>query len=365
MGTVHPFAVRAPERKQSPMANPTLNDVAAHAGVSLTTASMVLGGKSARFTPETQDRVRAAAAALGYERNAAAAALRTGTGEHIAVLMPTQELADSPRNLLFDSPFFSDFFAGFEFAAASKGIAFSLNRISEPSKLGALTRIHRPRAALVLGSMPAAAMAVIGNWDIPTVVVDDTEACQPYRSNPALIDYCLDDARMGFLGMSHLIERGHRKIALLFGKLASSSVHRKRHEGALNALRQAGLDDSSIELIESPDVSFGAVDAVARQLVAAISHGATAILCMADILALGCYATLVQNGLAVPKQVSLCSMDGLRLLSYLPYRLTTVDQRIVERGIAVAGLLLDGTTPATLSPFVREGDTVAPHSAEG
>jgi len=341
------------------MANPTLNDVAAHAGVSLTTASMVLGGKSTRFAPETQERVRAAAAALGYERNAAAAALRTGTGEHVAVLMPTQDGTDAPRNLLFDSPFFADFFAGFEFAAASKGVAFSLNRIADPSKLKALTRVHRPRAALVLGRMPDSAMAAIGAWDIPTVVVDDSDACLPYRDNPALIDYCLDDAKMGFLGMSYLLECGHQKIALLFGELASSSVHRKRYEGALDAMRLAGLSESATELIESPDVSFGAVESIAPQLVAAVSRGATAILCMADILALACYAALVHSGLSVPRHVSLCSMDGLRLLNYLPYRLSTVDQRIVERGIAVAGLLLDGTAPAPLEPFVRIGDTVA------
>lgn len=345
------------------MANPTLNDVAARAGVSLTTASMVLSGKSSRFSPDTQERVRAAAAALGYERNIAAATLRTGTSDHVAVLMPVQAGNGEHRKLLFDSPFFADFFAGFEFAAASQGISFALNRIADPSALKALVRVHRPRAALVLGRMSDAAMSVIGAWDIPTVVVDDAEGCKPYRGNPALTDYSLDDTRMGFLGMSHLLEKGHRRFALLFGALDASVVHRRRHDGALDALRRHGLDETATTLIEAADVSFGIVESMADPIVAAVDAGATAILCMADILALGCYAALVHRGFAVPRNVSLCSMDGLRLLNYLPYRLDTVDQRIVERGIEVAGLLLNGKAPSHLEPVVRAGDTVAQWTA--
>lgn len=345
------------------MANPTLNDVAARARVSLTTTSMVLSGKGSRFSPETQERVRAAAAELGYQRNLAATALRTGTSDHVAVLMPMQEEQGGLRNLLFDSPFFADFFAGFEYAASSQGIAFSLNRIADTTKIQALARVHRPRAALVLGHMPAGIMAAIGAWDVPTVVVDDSEGCAPYRDNPALTDFSLDDRRMGYLGMAHLIAQGHRKVVLFFGALGASAVHRKRLEGVHAALRDFGLDEHATLLIEASNVSYSAVEAAAEPIAAAVRAGARAILCMADILALGCYATLVRHGFAVPHDVSLCSMDGLRLLDYLPYRLTTVDQRIVERGIAVAGLLLDGSMPAALEPFVREGETVAPRPA--
>ena len=339
------------------MTRPTLHDVAARAGVSLTTTSMVLAGKGGRFSAPVQQRVSAAAAALGYERNSAAAALRTGTGDHVAILMPTPAGGGSSRGLLFDSPFFADFFAGFEHAATARGVPFGLNRLSDPVQLQAQLRAHRPRAAVVLGTLPDTLMATIGRWDIPTVVVDNAEGCEPYRDNPHVIDYSLDDTRMGELGMGRLLENGHRRVALLFGPRGASIVHRHRHEGALAAL--ARVPGAQAELVETADVSFEAAEPVAEQVMGALRRGATAILCMADILALGCYASLFRHGLQVPRDVSLCGMDGLRLLNYLPYRLDTVDQRIVDRGMQAAMLLLEGEPGPAIEPVLRPGDTVA------
>lgn len=339
------------------MSRPTLHDVAAKAGVSLTTTSMVLGGKGARFSATVQQNVNAAAAALGYERNTLAAALRKGTNDHVAIVMPTSPEAGPSLRLLFDSPFFADFFAGFEHAATSRGVPFVLNRLSDPVQLQAQISANRPRAALVLGTLPDTLMATIGRWEIPTAVVDNAEGCAAHRDNPLLIDFSLDDHRMGYLGMRRLLDQGHRRVLLLFGTLAVSGVHRRRHEGALAAM--AEVAGAAADLIEIPAVSFEAAEAVAGSLAEAVQGGATAILCMADILALGCYAGLHRRGLRVPQDVSLCGMDGLRLLDYLPYRLDTVDQRIVDRGMQVARLLLDGEGGAAVEPVVREGDTVA------
>lgn len=340
------------------MAKPTLNDVAAQAGVSLTTTSMVLSRKDERISAKTREKVWQAAAVLGYERDTVASALRTGVHDYILILLANQNRPVT-RSLLLDSPFFADFVAGLEYAAGSRHVQFAFSRIAEAESLRDLYKTRRPRGALVLGRMAPDVVVEIGRWDVPTVVVDDRDACASLAGNPAVRDFSLDDFRMGYVGMDYLIGLGHRRIGLLFPRLGDSPVHAERHRGAVQAMIERGLSIEDARLIEVETASFLAAQARAAQIERELVGGVSAILCMADILALGCHAVLTRLGLAVPGRVSLCGMDGLCLTDYLPYRLTTVDQDIVSRGAAALDLALGLPATPVQPPRMRIGDTTA------
>jgi LacI family transcriptional regulator len=340
------------------MSKPTLRDIAAAAGVSLTSASMILNGRSTRFNEDTVKRVRIAATKLGYTRDSAAVSLRTGAYDHLAIIMPDPGPGSSGTSYLLDNPFFSDFFAGMEMAAAAPGTLFGLSRVSTEQQMKSILTHRRPRGAVVLGKLSGNISAQLGEMNIPTVIVDSSEELPAYTVHASLVTCNCDDVAMGRMAMQHLLDCGHRRICLIFGTLSSSAVHQRRHRGALEAV--AAHPDLEIQtvLLETDEVSYAATEHLSAALLAQIASGCTAVLCMADILAIGVYKSLASARVRIPEQVSLISMDGLKMLDYLPYRLTTIDQSIVRRGYAVSRYLIGEDELGTIAPTFKPGETV-------
>lgn len=340
------------------MSKPTLRDIAAAAGVSVTSASMILNGRSTRFNEDTVRKVLQAATTMGYTRDSAAAALRTGSYDHIAIIMPDPGPHASTSSYLLDNPFFSDFFAGMEMAAAAPGTLFGLCRASGEQQIRTFLMQRRPRGAVVLGKLPAAIAAEVAAMDIPVVIIDGSEDLPDHVAQGKLIPFDADDERMGKMAMQFLIDSGHRNISLVFGELASSAVHRRRYAGVESAIAEHGRDDIQTRLIETEKISYAAAEGLSRTLRTHVDSGCTAVLCMADILAIGIYKCLTNSGLRIPEQVSLIGMDGLKMLDYLPYRLTTIDQGIVHRGFVASRHLVDGAPLSAVVPTLRRGETV-------
>lgn len=340
------------------MSKPTLRDIAAAAGVSVTSASMILNGRSTRFNEDTVRKVLQAATTMGYTRDSAAAALRTGSYDHIAIIMPDPDPHASTSSYLLDNPFFGDFFAGMEMAAAAPGTLFGLCRASGEQQIRTFLMQRRPRGAVVLGKLPPSIATEVAAMDIPVVIIDGSEDLPDHAARGKLIPFDADDELMGKMAMQFLIDSGHRNISLVFGELASSAVHRRRYEGVKAAIAEHGTEDIQTRLIETEKISYVAAEELSQTLSTHISSGCTAVLCMADILAIGIYKSLTNSGLRIPEDVSLIGMDGLKMLDYLPYRLTTIDQGIVHRGYVASRHLVDGAPLSAVVPTLRRGETV-------
>lgn len=332
----------------------TIREVAAHAGVSIATVSNVLNGKAQRATPETVARIQEAVAALGYRKDVNAAALKTGKSNTVWVLMPRTPGADPLHDGALDSPFFNDFLSGIERGASAGHQLINFCRISQLDDLAPIQYGPQPTGVIVMGRYDDEISAAIRAWDFPTVIIDNPDFFAAATSANHL-NYTIDDRQMGELAANHLLDLGHRQILLLFGGLALSPVHQARYDGAVNACRARGGD---CRLVEA-DVSAEGGRRAFAQIATAINEGVTAVIAMADVLAIGCYQAATDAGLRIPEQFSLVGMDNLRLLEYLPFQLTTVSQQIIARGFHAVQTLAEGQPLPDLPLQLIAGNTSA------
>lgn len=338
------------------MGRSTLKDVALKAGVSVATASNVINNKTGQVSEKTASKVLAIAKQLGYQKDLNAVSLKTGNSNMVVVLTPAFEHPDPFESLLIDSPFFSDFLAGIECGATALGLYFSFMRITNVQQLEVLRGSARPAGVIVIGKLNHEVLAAIATWDFNTLIVDDKQFFKQYSPSQSLINYSIDDFTMAKIATDHLLELGHRRILLLFGPLNLSEVHTERFNSARTALKSAGLTDDDYQLIETNVTTDGARQ-VFTQIQQGIEQGATAVLCMSDILAIGCYRQLSQCGLKVPEDISLIGMDNLRILKYLPFQLTTVSQDITKRGYQAVQQLKDANLTNSIELRLIKGDT--------
>jgi LacI family repressor for deo operon, udp, cdd, tsx, nupC, and nupG len=158
----------------------------------------------------------------------------------------------------------------------------------------------------------------IGIEGLPTIAIDDHQAA---------ID-----------ATTHLIDYGHRKIAVITGDMNTSSS-RKRLEGFRDAMSGAGLDVNEQWLVYG-EYCASCGETAANQLLVR-KNRPTAIFCFSDEIAMGCMYSLRQHGFRVPEDISIIGFDDIPFAKYLAPSLTTVAQPQDEIGAACATILLD------------------------
>lgn len=326
----------------------TISDVAERAGVSVGTVSNVVN-RPERVAEGTRERVRAAITSLGWVPNGSAATLRAGRATLVGLIVP------DIRN-----PFFTEVARGAEDMAAASGEAvvvcntdWLLN--SERRALDALAR-QRVRGVMIT---PAGEDERYLEWlmdrGMALVLLD-------HRRSAGLVpSVVVDDVLGGRLAGQHLIELGHRRVALVNGPTSIPQCEDRRL-GLLGALKGAGLDPERdlVEVeVEAMDAASGlaAVDDIFE--VAA----PTAIFCTNDLLAIGVIRGLRMRGLRAPNDVAVVGYDDVELAAMTDPPLTTVHQPSYELGETAYQLLRRGAEPEqrSFSPHLvqRESTGVA------
>jgi LacI family transcriptional regulator len=304
-------------------ATPTLATVARLANVSVASASRVLNG--IKTNPETLQRVREAADAVGYVPNAAARSLRSRRTGQIAFAMP--DVAN---------PVYTTMVGSIQQIARSHGSRLILHSTEGDvaDELGFLADLRQRYVdGLILCSLeftPAHAEAVAGAA-VPVVVIG-----KPTRG--AQVDTVRANSRRGAAeAMRHLYDAGRRRIALVNGpeRTAPGSA---RKLGYLDGLRACGLERDEALLETADDFTIDAGRAAVERLIGRARPDA--IFCANDLLALGALSALRDVGLEVPRDVALVGMDNTNLSAVTSPPLTTVDLGSAERARTAVELLL-------------------------
>ncbi len=336
-------------------------DVAAHAGVSLSTASLALSG-GRPISARTKERVESAARELGYAGpSPQGRALRSGRSGVVGLVLH-QELARSFRDPL------------------NLRVLDSL--IEDLGKLGqgVLLIPHPTRAAgeqTLLDTAPMDAVVVLRVQDqhepaidaarrrgLPVVVMEGTA---PEGSSSLTID----DTEATVQLINHVRSLGHASIATVTLPFRPEDETRiveareatttawvpTRHR--LDAFARAGVEPCVIVRASASTVEAGVE---AGHLALGHESGPTAIICQSDLLAAGVILAARARALSVPQDVSITGFDGLDLPWLAPHRLTTIGQDGAAKGHALARLvkrLLDGEAPEHVSlPVVfQQGNT--------
>jgi DNA-binding LacI/PurR family transcriptional regulator len=278
-------------------------DVARAAGVSQSTVSLVLSGKSrGRISGRTEEAVRRAAEDLGYRPNVSARALRTGATRTVGFVVPD-----------VTHPFFGRTMRGAQQAAAKAGYAVMLVDVPGDGDWG-LTPVEAlregPADGFIYFSVEPPAHRHRGEH---MVVIEAAPGDLPWVR--------LDTEGGTDAALEHLLELGHRRIARL-GSREDFPTFVLRRQRWLAALERAGVEPVP-ELSAGSSFDFGDAAAAAGALLDA-TEPPTAIICDDDILAGGVYLAMRERGLGIPDDVSVVGFDDLSFARVLSPPLTTI-----------------------------------------
>ena len=295
---------------------PTIYDVAAAAGVAPSTVSRALA-RPGRVSAETAEKVRQAAARLGYRRATLTPALST---------VPTRLLAMVVADI--GNPLFVDVIRGAEAAAEEAGYTLLLfdTQESDQRERAAAEKFLAAVDGLVLTSprLSDAGIRAIAKQR-PVVVLN-----RVVRGLPAVLT---DGARGVRRAAEHLGQLGHEEIAYIAGPEASWA----------DGVRWRGLEEAGVELelrVRRIGPNLPTVEGGARAARRWAQQPTSAVIAFNDIMAVGFIRGLRALGFSVPGDVSVVGFDNSRTGALTVPALTSVASPLsLQGGTAVRNLL--------------------------
>lgn len=321
---------------------PSMADVAAHAGVAIGTVSNTLNNPS-KVREATRRRVLASIAELGFVRNDAARSLAAGSSTSVGLV-----LAD------LGNSFFVDIARGVERVMRRRGMdVLIVNTDVEPSReVHNLELLDRSRVAGIIFApldTSLAQSAVLPTRSTPTVLVNYESPTLAYSG------VTVDEQHGGTLAAEHLLSMGRRRLLFVGGPLFLSAVA-KRWEGVQHAVGAASAATVTLEETRGLNIRHGRE--VAKRVLAAGPGSYDAIIAASDLVAIGLVQVLNEvPGFSVPTDIAVTGYDNNHFASESAIPITTVAQPGDEMGSTAADLLLEliekPTTPhrtVTLEP---------------
>lgn len=292
----------------------SIADLARLAGVSVSTVSRALTGKGA-LNKGTRERIQALADRHGFRLNVAAQNLRLGRTGAIAVLMPLGHA----RGQQLSDPFFLTMLGYLADALTDRGYDLLLSRVlpDRDDWLDTFIRTGRTDGVIVIGqSDQGAVLASAAAKYRPLLVWGE----QAPGDGPTTVG--TDNVAGGRLAAQHLVDRGRRKLAF-FGDVGVPEFD-ARHAGFLAGLPPELRDD--VVLVPSP-VTPEASEEAARDWFAA-GNRPDGIFAASDVVAMSLIAAAEQQGLHVPRDLSVIGFDDIPLARLARPPLTTIRQDI-------------------------------------
>jgi LacI family transcriptional regulator len=320
----------------------TLVDVANAAGVSRTTASLVLSGRGRelRISSEVQQRIRRTAEELRYRPNAVSRDLRTGTTRTIGFISDT----------VATSRLAGDMIKGALEAARDHGFLLFIGETEgDPGLAHDLLQAMTDRQVdgVVLAYMYTQKIAVPPGLDATRSVLLNA---LPESAAP-VVSVIPDEVEAGRAAARILLDAGHREEIHLIGAgpgitdVPPGGVAAvERLQGLREVFGAAGVEIASGRLCAEwlPDDGLRATTALLR------TNRPRALVCFNDRLAVGAYQAVEDAGLSIPADVSVVSFDDHPVASWIRPKLTTIALPHYDLGrTAVEFLLGDGEQPSS------------------
>jgi DNA-binding LacI/PurR family transcriptional regulator len=301
----------------------TLKAVAAHVGLSAGTVSAVLNdAPSAKHIPKhTRERILAAARKLDYRPNFFARSLRKRRTLTIGVI--AHEIGDG---------YGSSVIAGIESGARQKDYFF-------------LTGIHRhdpqlfERYCRLLMQRGAEGIITV-DYNLAHSLQVPAVSIPGHMENEGVTNIVLDHHHAAELALKHLVDLGHRNIAILRGH-PESADSRHRWNAVQVVAQEIGLelDPELVVQIDSTDSSPSVGYPYGRQLIEK-KRPFTALFAYNDISAIGAIRAFQESGFRVPQDISVVGFDDIPAAAFHYPSLTTVRQPLHKMGEIAVEILI-------------------------
>ena len=305
---------------------PTLEDVANAAGVSTATVSRCLNEKQ-KVSQKTLERVMEAVDTLGYTPNFNARAMAAKRSFTIGAIIPTMDNAIFARGLQAFQETLHEL--GYNLLVSSSAYQPNL----EAEQIRSLVARGADGLLLIGYERDQAVYDYLDRRGIPTILA---WASSPDKTH-AFVGF---DNRAAMRKLAdHVIDMGHRRIAVISGVVQGNDRAAGRLDGIKDSWRALGFDDQDMNVVEAPyEIESGG--AAFEELMQADPRP-TVVMCGNDVLATGAITKARELGLAVPDDVSITGFDDIELASCAWPPLTTVHVPHRQMGRDAAHALID------------------------
>ncbi len=338
------------ERYARPMARrPTIHDVAAAAGVSVSAVSKAVNGRYG-IAADTSARILQVVKELGYESSLVASSMRSHRTGVIGVLVADFE------------PFSAEILKGVGSALRESRydlLAYSGSRHADGATGWERRSLSRLSGTLIDGAIMVTPTVITASVEIPVVAID------PHTGRADLPTVESDSLGGALQATRHLIDLGHRRIGFLGGRpdLRSASL---REAGYRRALTDAGIPFDP-QLVQVGMFLTASSREPARALLS-MPNRPTAIFAANDLSAIGVLQVAGEMGIDVPRELSVIGFDDIPEAIQVSPPLTTIRQPMQRLGATAAESLiglLGGETPEAMriqlpTRLVRRATTAPP-----
>lgn len=306
----------------------TLKDIAAEAGVSITTVSNVVHNRTSRVSAELISKIWAIIEREHYTPSMSARSL---ANDQSTIIGMVTHITPQNTGSNMSDPFMSSIVASIEKRTREEGYFLMIRSVEDTAALAALIQSWRLSGLILMGMFQDAFFEAAQHLGIPFVLIDS------YVDDPDVCCIGLEDEQGGYLAAKHLLENGHRTIAFASPSIQPGGVIEQRLHGYQRALAEYGVSfDPALIFTQEISVQEG------KQLghVLAGKPEITGVVASADILAAGIMAGLSECGIRVPDDKSIVGFDDHYLAQLTIPGLTTIHQDAEKKGNLATDMIL-------------------------
>jgi LacI family transcriptional regulator len=308
----------------------TLGDIAQDSGVSIATVSLVLRNKPG-VGDETRQRVLDSARALGYIHTASNQARERRLPQDIGLVVKVR-----PNDLPATNSFYAPILAGIEAVCRRNQINLMYTNLpvdlaNRPLEMPHLLAEQKVDGVLMVGMYLGDELAgTLESSGLPVVLVDAYAAGDPF-------DMVVTDNYTGaYQATTHLIEQGHRQIAIVGSQPDAYPSVKERRAGYLQALADHGLDPHFADCYLYPEQVPPAVSELLTT-----ETEISALFACNDEAAIASIRVAQSLGMQVPDDLSVVGFDNIDLAQHVAPPLTTMRVDMMGMGRLAAQLLLN------------------------
>ncbi|HHW21518.1 MAG TPA: LacI family transcriptional regulator [Clostridiaceae bacterium] len=307
----------------------TIKDIARVTGVSATTVSNVIHGKSGRVSAETIEKINKAIIELGYVPNMSARSLVSNSSKVIGMI---NHIVPHNQSNIMEDPFQSSFIGAIERVLRENGYYLMLRTVETSEELLKFLRNWNVDGMFFTGIFKDEFFDLLSTLTIPIVLIDS------YVQHPNFCNVGLEDFEGSYTATKYLISKGHRRIAFASPNIRDGGVLQERFYGYKAALTENSIPFDK-RLVFENEMDIESCLSLSKEICKI--PDITGIVVTADVMAAGIMAGLRRCGKKVPDDISVVGFDDISLCQMVTPTLTTIHQDIPLRGKIAVDMMLE------------------------
>lgn len=308
----------------------TIKEMANILGMSTTTVSNVIHGKTSQVSPATIELVEKAIKDYGYVPNISARNLAQNNSNIIGIAM--KEKKGKYENLISD-PFYGELVGAVEKIVRAKGYYLMMYISDDVNEIIKCVNTWNVDGLILASVDYEDVIRLRACYKNPLVLID----CYNCAEGSDEVNVTLDEQKGACEMTEYLIRHGHRKMAYV--AYGTEGIAGERYKGCVKALKQYKMpyDQSSFPVIGIGELGLEeAMEAAYR-----LTGEYTAMICGSDYYAAWLVNYLEDRGIRIPEDLSVTGFDDNEFARIVRPKLTTVRQNVMEKGMNAVRILTD------------------------